>query len=876
MMTARYRPLLLALALLSLGSASAFARSNPAAGESKTTMTLSSGWRFRQAGKDEWHPATVPGCIHTDLLANKLIEDPFFRDNEKSLQWIGKTDWEYQTTFELTPDILRRQNIELIFAGLDTYADVSLNGTVVLNADNMFRTWRIACKTVLKAGANTLAVRFRSPINEVLPIMTRLNYKLPAPNDQGEKTSPFTRKAPYQFGWDWGPRFVTSGIWRPVLLEAWNEARISDLRVRTQSLSTESGLLTADVEVTASTVCPVHVSVESLAENPADKIRLDRQVQLSPGVNHVSIDFTIQHPQLWWPNGLGPHPLYEFRAHILTGAGNSDQLSVRTGLRTLELNQTADRWGKTFQFVVNGVPVFAKGANWIPADSFPTRVTKDKYRQLIESARDCGMNMLRVWGGGIYENDDFYNLCDEAGILVWQDFMFACSMYPADQHFLDNVRAEATDNVKRLRDHPCLAIWVGNNEIEAAWMHWGWKESLPASLWDDYKKLFNGVLPEVCAALDPSRLYWPSSPSANLEADPESQRMGDLHYWEVRHGGKPFSEYEKQFPRFMSEYGFQSMPQIETVESYTVPVDRDISSPVMVSHQRHPRGNQLIAEYMRREYPAPRDFESFLYVSQILQAEGIKIGAEHLRRIMPRNMGSLYWQLNDCWPGASWSSIDYTGRWKALQYYSRRFYADLLVSPHIEDGNVSFYIVSDRLEPTSAQLLVNLFDFQGQSLSSIKENVEVASLESRQYFSVPVRELLNGHDDKQVFVYCELLVDGKPASANELFFQPYKDLALSVPQIKVETTKDEHGFKIVLSTDKLARGTYLSAPGVNGTFSDNYVDLIPGKKKEIDFHANTPVTVEVFRSQLRVRSLADAFQITEPAKGSAPKPTGLR
>ena len=428
-----------------------------------------------------------------------------------------------------------------------------------------------------------------------------------------------------------------------------------------------------------------------------------------------------------------------------------DEITTRTGLRSVELRQQPDKSGKSFTFVINGVPVFAKGGNWIPADSFPTRISKDKYRQLLESVRDTNMNMLRVWGGGIYERDDFYELCDEMGILVWQDFMFGCSLYPGDQAFLDNVRQEAIDNVKRLRNHPSIVIWVGNNEIESGWFHWGWKNQLPAKLWDDYLKLFYGVLPEVCARWIRRGLIGPVRPVPIWKTIIESQKMGDLHYWQVWHASLPFSEYEKQFPRFMSEYGFQSFPQIETVNTYTVPADHDIKSPVMMAHQRHPRGNQLIREYMLREYPEPKDFESFLYVSQVLQAEGIKIGAEHLRRIMPHNMGSLYWQINDCWPVASWSSIDYTGRWKALQYYARRFYSDILVSPQEENGNIEVFVVSDRLQPAPAQLNLSLLDFDGNELWSQQQDIEIAALKSKSYLTFRSTGCWQGKISKECF-----------------------------------------------------------------------------------------------------------------------------
>ncbi len=791
----------------------------------KTSIALLNGWQFREVGKDTWYPATVPGCVHTDLLKNKLIEDPFYRDNESKLQWIGKTDWEYRMSFTVKPELLSREQLELVFEGLDTYANVFLNDQHLLDADNMFRTWRVDCKRALKPGLNTLRIRFRSPINEILPVMAKMNYQLPSPNDQGD--------------------------------EAWDKLRIADLHIVQEQVGVDVARLKAEVEV----VAVAGSEAMLIIDNAVTKTVVARkQVKLVPGTNNLSLAFTISHPLLWWPNGLGSHPLYNFRARILINGVPVDQLSTRIGLRSLELRQEADQQGKSFTFIINGVPVFAKGGNWIPADSFPTRVSRAKYSQLLESVRDTNMNMLRVWGGGIYESNDFYELCDEMGILIWHDFMFAGSMYPGTPEFLDNVRHEAIDNVKRLRNHPSIVIWAGNNEIEAGWMNWGWKKNLPASLWEDYQKIFQGVLPEVCAALDPSRPYWPSSPHGGLADDPNSLRSGDTHYWQVWHAAEPFVHYEQQTPRFMSEFGFQSFPQIETVNSYTTPSDHDIQSPVMLAHQKHPRGNQLIREYMLREYPEPKDFESFLYVSQVLQAEGIKIGAEHLRRIMPHNMGSLYWQIDDCWPVASWSSIDYYGRWKALQFYARRFYSKLLISSHVDGQNLNLYVVSDLIRPTQAQMNVSLLDFDGQVLMNTSKPVTVTALHSQPYLSIPVSSLLSGKDTKRIFLLCELLVDGKPVATNEYFFAPYKNLVMPTPRITTDVLPTKGGFKVSLSADKFARAVYLNVPGGDGVFSDNYFDLLPGRKMEVEYRTHSKMIPDQFRNQIKIRSMVDAFE----------------
>ncbi len=391
-------------------------------------------------------------------------------------------------------------------------------------------------------------------------------------------------------------------------------------------------------------------------------------------------------------------------------------------------------------------------------------------------------------------------------------------------------------------------------------MNWGWRKTLPASVWDDYKKIFLGVLQEVCANFDPTRPYWPSSPHGGLDDDPDSLRSGDVHFWRVWHAAEPFTDYEKQTPRFMSEYGFQSFPNIETVKAYTVPSDRDIESPIMLAHQRHPRGNQLVREYMLREYAQPRDFESFLYVSQVLQAEGIRIGAEHLRRLMPHNMGSLYWQINDCWPVASWSSIDYYGRWKALQYYARRFYNDLLISPSVQKGYLRLFVVSDRTKAVPATIRVTLMDFDGKALKNFVEDVSVAPLTSRSYFDVRTEELLKGVDEKNTVVYCELVVNGKVVSDHDYFFAPFKELSFSKPTISSEVVPIRGGFRVKLSTDKFAKAVYLAVAEHDGFFSDNYFNLAPGREMTVEFRSRVPLTLKEFQERLQIRSVFDAFQ----------------
>lgn len=638
-------------------------------GEKESAMTIleiNNHWQFSKKGENKWYDAVVPGCVFTDLMAQGLLDDPFYRDNENTSQWVEQEEWEYKTRFNVDKKLLQKEKIELVFKGLDTYAEIFLNDTPVLRADNMFREWKIDVKALLKEGNNDLTVHFLSPVKEALPLWDRLGYELPG----GPKV--MTRKPGYHYGWDWGPKLTTSGIWRPVFLRAWNAVKIDSLQLVQTELSKKNALVTAVFDIQSTGTREAVVSIEEVNE---EKTLNRASVQLVPGTNTVSFTFEIEDPQLWWTNGLGEPHLYLLDGIVETADGVSENISQKIGLRTLEVVVERDKDGESFYFKLNGEPLFIKGANYIPQDSFLNRVTEARYRKLINDSKETHMNMLRVWGGGFYENDIFYDLCDEAGILVWQDFMFACAMYPGDKAFLENVRREAVDNVKRLRNHACIALWCGNNEIDEAWHNWGWQSQFTESqrhrVWADYQKLFHDLLPGVVNRFDDRRFYWPSSPKFG-RGDPRSLTEGDSHYWGVWHDAEPFEMFREKGGRFQSEYGFQAFPPLETVKRFALPDDFSVESEVMKVHQKHPRGNQLIKTYMERDYNIPDDFEHFLYLSGVLQAEGMKIGIEALRRAKPFCMGSLYWQLNDCWPVVSWSGIDYYGNWKALHYFVKK------------------------------------------------------------------------------------------------------------------------------------------------------------------------------------------------------------
>jgi beta-mannosidase len=824
---------------------------------------LDRGWQFRQAVSSQpqeqgWLPANVPGDVHLDLLANQKIPEPFFRDNESKLQGIENQAWEYRLNFVATPALLTRANIDLIFDGLDGAAEVWLNGEKVLDADNSFRIWRVPVKGHLHAGTNHLWLLFPSPIAAAARVAASDPWR--AKTMTAEKT--YIRKPAYEYGWDWGPRFVTSGIWKPVRLEGWDRARIADFHIRQRDVSREVAHLDAEVEIEAASagngVVLVHYSDRG---SPA---MLPRHVSFHAGRNVIDLPIEIRQPKLWYPAGYGEQPLYEFTAAVGTVEANFDERKVKTGLRSIVLRRDLDKWGRSFELVVNGIPVFAKGADVIPFDSFPSRVTTAEYRRILESARDANMNMIRHWGGGYYESDVFYAIADELGIMVWQDFMFGNDWQPGTYAFKQQIEAEAEDQVRRLRNHPSIVLWCGNNETESA-LNWGPRQTLPQDvkyqMWQDYLTEFSGILPRVVARLEPEIPYWPSSPSADYEAQSPAFHSGDTHDWSVWHGRVPFSDYEKTHWRFVTEYGFQSFPEMRTVESFTQPEDRaNIFTPVMLAHQKNNAGNSIIHDYIAKDYPEPKDFASFLYVSQVLQAEGIKTGAEHFRRSRPETMGSIFWQLNDCWPVASWSSIDYYGRWKALQYYARRFYAPLLVSPHIEDGAVKVYIVSDKTAAEKAELRVRLMDFNGKVLLEENRSVEVAPLASQVYLDWPLKKLADAgaKDTTRVFVVAELTAAGKTISRNLTYLAPVKEVHLPAAPLQAQLSPaPAKTFRVHVNSQVLARSVSIGFGDLDATVSDNYFDLLPGETAVIDVQSTA--TFEALKAQMKVVSLIDAF-----------------
>ncbi len=833
-------------------------------------LNLDSGWQFKQADTNNWMKARVPGTVHEDLLTNGKIEEPFYRLNEHKQQWIDKKDWEYRKEFKVSDELLQSDHLELCFEGLDTYADVYLNDSLVLQADNMFRSWKAEVKNLIKVGKNELRIYFHSPINKGLKLLEENGYALPAVNDQSEngelgdkKVSPFIRKAPFHFGWDWGPRLVTSGIWRPAYLLGWSETKINDVFVDQKEITEDYAKLDFVTTIQSDKQQTVNIQVTNKATGDTLLIATNRQI--NPGVNKLELFTGFAKPYLWWPNGLGTPYMYTFQVDVLNNSKVLASTRVKTGLRNIRVVRKPDEKGESFYFEVNGVPVFAKGANYIPNDILLTRVTDEKYLHILKSAAACNMNMLRVWGGGIYENDRFYELCDSLGLMLWHDFMFACSMYPGNDNFLENVRQEAIQNVQRLRNHPSIALWCGNNEIEAAWGQgndnwgWGWKQRYNpeqrAEIWHAYDTLFYSILPKVVKSDDPEVFYWPSSPAAGFKklAGYEST-SGDVHYWGVWHGKEKFERFNEIIPRFMSEYGFQSFPDFNSVKKYTIPEDWNIESEVMASHQRSGIGNLRIKEYMGWDYHIPEDFAKFLYVGQVLQAEGIEMGIEAHRRNKPYCMGTLYWQLNDCWPVASWSSMDYYGKWKALQYFAKKAYKPYLLSVLNDSTNINVWLVSDELDPDDATVAVTLMDFDGKVLYDNKLDVLTPANTSENIFSIPVKQLLGKANSKGVVLHLSLSDIRKQELAyTDFYFEKPKDLELERAKPIINYIKGKH---YQITTQHLLKNLYLYTDD-DAVFSDNYFDVLPGKTYDIWIKPGN--SGKIVPDEIKTMSLVDTY-----------------
>ena len=814
------------------------------------SQNLNVGWKLHLNNKEDWIDARVPGNVHLDHLENRKIPDPFFGQNEAELQWISDEDWTYKLMFEPDKDLMERKNIILFFHGLDTYADIFLNNIKVLSANNMFHPWSANVKDVIKDGMNNLEIHFRSPLKEVSGQMNSIDHALPADNDQAGKTSPYTRKAPYHYGWDWGPCLVTSGIWKEVELIGWEDWYVDQLQIKNKNVSKDTAELEVELTVLSDISEGISVCVrESLSGKDFKKI-----FRMEPGANDLSFTISIDNPDLWWPVGHGDQILHEFFLTIETKE-REEHHERRLGIRDVKIRRDKDEKGESFEIHVNGMPIYSKGANWIPADYFVERLTRDDYKRLLNDAIRANMNTLRIWGGGIYEPDHFYELCDEMGIMVWQDFMFACSMYPGNDEFLDSVEKEARYQVNRLKGYASVILWCGNNEIASGWLSWGWKEELPISVWQDYKKLFHELLPKVCNELDPERFYWPSSPGHGIDQSDEDQiyGKGDNHYWGVWHGGDEFDAFEDNVGRFMTEYGMQSFPATSTIESFADKKDRVLDSAIMNAHQKASLGTGNLMKYIEDQYRVTNDFDSVTGLSQIMQAESIRFAVEAHRRHMPYCMGTLYWQFNDCWPVISWSSIDYKGNWKALHYSARNFFKPVIVSLRDLEDVVNVHVVNDRHYGLDAVVKIGLFGFNGDLLFEDSFSMEVKQFSSCIARSIDKTVLLDGRDLSTLVLRAELTSNRESLSKSHQFFKKPKELKIPPPEFEHEVKYLNGKYEITIRSSSFLYQLHFISSQVRGVFSDNYFNMLPNEVIVIEFEPYEDEQLEEL--DLKIRTL---------------------
>lgn len=808
------------------------------------TISLHKDWIFSEIGTNQWIKTDIPSSVQQSLIQNEKLENPFYGTNERKIQWVEDKDWEYRKIFQLSDKELKYDAIFLHFEGLDTFSDVFLNGEKLFYSENMFVEHQINVKNKLKEGENILMIRFYSPVGHLKPLRDASGFEYPAANDhRAEKVSVYSRKAPYHFGWDWGIRIVQMGIWRPISLKLYNKAQIEDFWVQQKAISEQKASIENHIEI-ESTKNQKGI-IEIRYKKDQKWISSKKEIQLNTGKNTFSIAQEIEKPKLWQPKGWGEAFLYPFEAKIYIDNQLIDEKKLQIGLRKIELVREKDSKGESFYFKVNDKPIFAKGANYIPGKTLTTEQDSAYYDQLFENILAANMNMIRVWGGGIYENKKFYELADKNGILVWQDFMFACTPYPHDAKFLENVEKEAIQNVKRLRNYASIALWCGNNEVEESIKYWGFETQVPSHAYEGFKvgytKLFKELLPKVVKNNDPQKHYVHSSPLSANWGRPESLSVGDSHYWGVWYGREPFEILNTRLSRFMSEFGFQAFPELKTIKTFATEQDFDIESEVMKIHQKSSTGNDAIKEYMARYYHNPKSFEDFVYLGLVMQGEGMKKGILAHRRNRPYCMGSLYWQLNDSWPVVSWAGIDYYNNWKALHYKAREAFLPIAVDVfhNSRNGNTEFYVFSDELkDQNNCTLRIKLIDFEGKIRKEFHKDVKVEANKSMLIKSIPTTIFANEEVQKNTFIKVEIVnSQGKIITKDHFFY--HWPLKLNLPNTEIKTSvKHEDGkYTISLKSEKLAKNVFIEIPILGAKFSDNFFDLLPNEEKIIEITA---------------------------------------
>ena len=824
------------------------------------TCTLNGTWQLFAGHRSlESVDMQIPGTVLSGLLAAGKIKDPFYRTNEDATRALFWKDYVFTRTFDVDEELLAQQHIVLVCEGLDTLAEISINGTFLAKTDNMHRTWKFQAKKLLHPGKNEIQIVFRSVLRfiEDYPYEAhkKINY-IPCGSMKGNQ---LLRKAHSMFGWDWGPQTIDAGIFRDIYLQGYSHARIEDIRIHQQHTKNVS----VQTSITLSESVPGQKLCVELSEDGADK-PLQTKLCKTNADGVAAVDFVIENPKLWWPNDYGDQPLYIVRTTLLDEDGTSlESITRRIGLRTLTISQEKDEWGNEFAFCVNGVKIFTRGGNYIPDDCLYTRITEKKLDYILESCRRAHFNCVRVWGGGYYPSDAFYDLCDEKGLIVWQDLMYACNVYDVTDAFAENCRQETYDNVRRLRHHASLGLWCGNNEIESAWDHWGDFQKETPYLRADYIRLFEEVLPKAVQEADGETFYWHSSPSSGGCFDnPDDANRGDTHYWDVWHGQKPFTDYRKYFFRFCSEFGFQSFPCAKTVNSFTLEDDRNIFSRVMESHQKNDAANGKMLYYLSENLRYPKDLTHLLYASQVLQGMAIKYGVDHWRRNRGRCMGTLYWQINDNWPAPSWSSIDYFGRWKALHYMAQKFYAPHAVSMTLEDHRCHVYFSNESFETTEYSLTLSIRDLSGNVLETYETKGNSPAFSAIETAVVDICSWEDQKDD--VFLEAVIHTKDQKVLKDVETLVPYKYLNLKNPVISTEAEETNDAFILHISSDCFAPFVALDFDDADVIFSDNFFhltdktvqDIIVKKEDILQGHFEN---AEDFRKRLQILSLGTSY-----------------
>jgi beta-galactosidase/beta-glucuronidase len=824
------------------------------------TYTLNGTWQLSAGHRSlESVDMQIPGTVLSGLLAAGKIKDPFYRTNEDATRALFWKDYVFTRTFDVDEELLAQQHIVLVCEGLDTLAEISINGTFLAKTDNMHRTWKFQAKKLLHPGKNEIQIVFRSVLRFIedypYEVHKKINY-IPCGSMKGNQ---LLRKAHSMFGWDWGPQTIDAGIFRDIYLQGYSHARIEDIRIHQQHAKNVS----VQTSITLSESVPGQKLCVELSEDGADK-PLQTKLCKTNADGVAAVDFVIENPKLWWPNDYGDQPLYIVRTTLLDEDGtNLESITRRIGLRTLTISQEKDEWGNEFAFCVNGVKIFTRGGNYIPDDCLYTRITEKKLDYILESCRRAHFNCVRVWGGGYYPSDAFYDLCDEKGLIVWQDLMYACNVYDVTDAFAENCRQETYDNVRRLRHHASLGLWCGNNEIESAWDHWGDFQKETPYLRADYIRLFEEVLPKAVQEADGETFYWHSSPSSGGCFDnPDDANRGDTHYWDVWHGQKPFTDYRKYFFRFCSEFGFQSFPCAKTVNSFTLEDDRNIFSRVMESHQKNDAANGKMLYYLSENLRYPKDLTHLLYASQVLQGMAIKYGVDHWRRNRGRCMGTLYWQINDDWPAPSWSSIDYFGRWKALHYMAQKFYAPHAVSMTLEDHRCHVYFSNESFETTEYSLTLSIRDLSGNVLETYETKGNSPAFSAIETAVVNICSWEDQKDD--VFLEAVIHTKDQKVLKDVETLVPYKYLNLKNPVISTEAEETNDAFILHISSDCFAPFVALDFDDADVIFSDNFFhltdktvqDIIVKKEDILQGHFEN---AEDFRKRLQILSLGTSY-----------------